>query len=100
VQILCKVSDVDDEEPLKVEVADGRAFAVFKWDGQFYCVDDLCSHGEASLAEGYVEDGEIVCPYHLGSFCIHSGEARKAPCHEPIGTYSVTVVDGVLTIDD
>jgi nitrite reductase/ring-hydroxylating ferredoxin subunit len=96
---LCKIADVPADEPLRVELSDGHMVAVYHWEGAFYCTDDLCSHGEASLADGYVEDGAIVCPYHMGSFCIRSGEPRAAPCSEPIAAYAVTVTDGELQIE-
>lgn len=96
---LCCPTDVPDDEPLLVELTDGHKVAVYRWEGAYYCTDDLCSHGEASLAEGYVEDGEIVCPFHLGSFCIKTGAARAAPCSEPIRAYRVTAKDDALYIE-
>lgn len=96
---VCSADDVPADEPLRVEFADGHAVAVYLWEGKFFCTDDLCSHGEASLAEGYVEDGQIFCPFHMGSFCISSGEPRAAPCSEPIRAYAVTVKDGMVLID-
>ncbi|MGD9711987.1 MAG: non-heme iron oxygenase ferredoxin subunit [Thermomicrobiales bacterium] len=98
-QTLCKADDVSEDEPLRVELPDGHAVAVYFWQGNYYCTDDVCSHGDASLAEGYIEDGEIVCPFHMGSFCISTGEARAAPCHEPITAYAVKLEDGMLMID-
>lgn len=98
-QILCKADDVPAEDPLRVELSDGHAVAVYRWDGQFFCTDDVCSHGDASLAEGYVEDGEIFCPFHLGSFCIKTGAPRKAPCSEPIKAYPVTQDGQMLVIE-
>lgn len=97
-QKLCRVDEVPEDEPLRVVLPDGRAVAVYKWQGAYYCTDDLCSHGEASLADGYVENGEIFCPYHMGSFCIATGEPRSAPCSQPIAAYDVRVEDGSLLI--
>lgn len=97
-QTLCRTEDVPEDEPLRVVLPDGHAVAVYRWEGAYYCTDDLCSHGEASLSEGYVEDGEIVCPFHMGSFCIRSGEPRTAPCSVPISAYLVTELGGELLI--
>ncbi|WP_411817211.1 non-heme iron oxygenase ferredoxin subunit [Hyphococcus sp. DH-69] len=96
--ILCRAEDVSDDEPLRVTLADGHAVTVYRWEDNFYCTDDLCTHGDASLAEGYVEDGAIICPFHLGSFCIKSGAPRAAPCSEPIAVYEVNERDGNLLI--
>lgn len=99
VQTLCRVEDVPADEPLRVVLANAHAVAVYRWEGRFYCTDDLCSHGEASLAEGYVEDGQIFCPFHMGSFCISTGEPRAAPCSMPIRAYAVTESGGELFIE-
>jgi len=99
VQALCRVEDVPADEPLRVVLPDDHAVAVYRWEGSYYCTDDLCSHGEASLAEGYVEGGQIFCPFHMGSFCISTGEPRAAPCSEPIRAYAVTERDGMLFIE-
>lgn len=96
---LCKAADVPADEPLRVVLDDGNAVAVYAWNGGYYCTDDLCSHGEASLAEGYVENGEIFCPFHMGSFCISTGEPRAAPCSVPINAYAVHERDGWLLIE-
>lgn len=98
VEILCKADDVPEDEPLRVVLADDHAVAVYRWEGGFFCTDDLCSHGEASLSEGYVEKGQIFCPFHMGSFCIRTGEPRAAPCSVAIRAYAVTESDGVLSI--
>ena len=98
VETLCRVEDVPADEPLRVVLEDDHAVAVYRWEGSFFCTDDLCTHGEASLAEGYVEDGQVFCPFHMGSFCISTGAPRAAPCSEPIRAYAVTEQDGVLFI--
>lgn len=99
VQELCRVEDVPADEPLRVVLPDDHAVAVYLWEGRYFCTDDLCSHGEASLAEGYVEGGQVFCPFHMGSFCISTGEPRAAPCSEPIRAYAVTERDGLLFIE-
>lgn len=99
VQTLCRAEEVPADEPLRVVFPDDHAVAVYRWEGGFYCTDDLCSHGEASLSEGYVEEGQIFCPFHMGSFCISTGAPRAAPCSEPIRAYAVTERDGVLLIE-
>ena len=32
------------------------------------CIKDLCPHRGASFRGGVIKDGEIVCPYHGGTF--------------------------------
>jgi nitrite reductase/ring-hydroxylating ferredoxin subunit len=96
---LCRVEAVEDGEALRVEVEGRPPLAVFHVDGNFYVTDDTCSHGDASLAEGYVENGQIECPWHSGRFCLKSGAALTFPAVEPIRVYQTLVREGEVFIE-
>jgi nitrite reductase/ring-hydroxylating ferredoxin subunit len=67
--------------------------------GGVFVVADTCTHGDASLSEGFVEGDAIECPFHAGLFCLRDGRATKEPAVEPIRTWPATVVDGQVCID-
>ena len=97
---VCGVSDVPEGEVIRAELDDGRAIAVYNRNGEFFATDDLCTHGEASLAEGEIEDGQIFCPFHMGSFDIRTGQACAAPCHVPIKTHQLKIMyNDVILVD-
>lgn len=97
---LCATADVAEGEVIRVDLEDGRALAVYHFEGAYYATDDLCTHGDASLSEGEIEDGVILCPFHMGSFDIRTGEAVASPCHIAIRTYQVERRgDAVFLID-
>jgi nitrite reductase/ring-hydroxylating ferredoxin subunit len=73
--------------------------ALFNADGEFYAIDDTCSHAESSLADGYVEDGTVECILHFAKFCIKTGAALTAPAVDPVRTYPVKVEDGTVWVD-
>ncbi len=52
---------------------DGRMIAVFHCDDGFFAIDDLCPHMGASLADGYLEDGAVACPWHAWRFSVRDG---------------------------
>ena len=94
---LCSTADVAVGTALKVET-EGLAVAVFNLDGEFYVIDDQCTHGPGSLSEGYI-DGDIVeCDFHNGAFNIRTGEVAAPPCMIPVRTYPTTVEDGKVVI--
>ncbi|WP_176593419.1 non-heme iron oxygenase ferredoxin subunit [Sphingobium sp. EM0848] len=95
---LCAVDELNEDEILRAELDNGHGIAVYLLDGEIFATDDLCTHGEASLAEGEIEDGKIVCPYHLGSFDIRTGAPCAAPCSIALKTYAVEIVDGAVHI--
>jgi nitrite reductase/ring-hydroxylating ferredoxin subunit len=95
---LCDAAEVEPDVPVQV-VLDGLAYAVFNLDGDYYVTADLCTHGPGSLADGFVMDNEIECPFHQGRFDIRTGKATAAPCTEALRIWTAHLVDGKLCID-
>ena len=95
---LCPASDVEPDTPVRA-LLDNLAYAVFSLNGQFYVTQDQCTHGPGSLAEGFVMDTEIECPFHQGRFDIRTGQPTAAPCTEALRIWTVHVVDGQICID-
>jgi nitrite reductase/ring-hydroxylating ferredoxin subunit len=60
---------------------------------RYFALSDECSHGQASLSEGWVEDDLIICPMHSGGFALATGEPELLPCMDPVKRYDV-VRDG------
>ena len=94
-----ETSELAEGTVREVAVEGYPRIAVYNLGGEFYATDDLCTHGNASLAEGDIEDDEIICPFHEGSFNIRTGEPVGPPCLVPIRTYPVDVVDGTIHLE-
>lgn len=90
--------DVQEGEAIVVQVA-GEPVALFKLDGNFYATHDRCTHGRASLAEGFVEDGCVECPLHEGRFDIRTGAALSGPVRHAVRTYAVKVEHERVSIE-
>lgn len=97
---LCDADGVGENEVVKVEVAGRAAVAVSRSGGKYFVCDDVCPHAEASLAEGYVEDGRIICPVHFAEFDLGSGQVHNPPlgCGN-LRFYPVTIVDDAVFAD-
>jgi nitrite reductase/ring-hydroxylating ferredoxin subunit len=89
---LCSTADIAPGSAIKVETGD-LSLAVYNVDGEFFCTDDLCTHGPGSLSEGYIDGDVVECNFHNGQFNIKTGEVVSPPCMIPIKTYK-TVVQG------
>lgn len=96
---ICEASEVTPGYPKRVELARLPPLAIFNLDGEFFVTDDTCTHGEASLCDGYVDGEKIECPWHGGIFCIRTGDALEFPVVEPIAVYKVKVFDGAVHIE-
>ena len=95
---VAKVSEIDPGQAKAVFV-DGRAIAVVNLDGEFYAIDDTCTHAEASLAEGDVDGEEIECPLHFARFNIKTGEVTAPPAGAGLTTYAVRVTGEDIEIE-
>jgi 3-phenylpropionate/trans-cinnamate dioxygenase ferredoxin component len=62
---------------------------LYRSEGEFFATDNRCTHAEALMSEGYLEDGCIECPLHQARFDIRTGAALCAPATEPLRTYPV-----------
>ncbi len=95
---LCSADDISDGEPKRVLIDNFPPLAVYNVAGKFFVTDDTCTHGMASLTEGYQEGDQIECPFHGGAFDIKTGEPTAFPCSDPIKTYPVVEQDGDIYI--
>lgn len=96
---LCPVADVKNGEPVSVFLEQLPALAVYNVDGDIFVTDNMCTHGNAMLTDGYQDGGIIECPFHGGSFDIATGAAKAFPCQVAIKTYTVTIEDEWVCID-
>ncbi|MCZ2496078.1 Rieske 2Fe-2S domain-containing protein [Xylophilus sp. Kf1] len=95
------VGEPDDfsEEAAWPVVAGGKAIAMFRQGDEIFALHDLCTHGAAQLSDGWVEDGQVECPLHQGTFDLRTGAACKAPCVEPVRTFAVRLVAGRVEVE-
>ncbi|WP_412542901.1 bifunctional 3-phenylpropionate/cinnamic acid dioxygenase ferredoxin subunit [Longispora sp. K20-0274] len=94
---VCGVEEVREGRSLWVSAADAgwsEPVAVFCEGGEFFALDDTCTHEEASLSEGFVEDGCVECPLHASRFSLRTGEVVADPATRPVRAHLVEVRDG------
>ncbi|KFK97494.1 MULTISPECIES: 3-phenylpropionate/cinnamic acid dioxygenase ferredoxin subunit [unclassified Serratia (in: enterobacteria)] len=94
----CFAEELPEGEALRLNT--DPVIALFHVGGEYYALNDRCSHGNASMSEGYIDDDATVeCPLHATSFCLKTGKALCLPATIPLQTYPVSVVDGAVFID-
>lgn len=96
-QLACSASEVPDGGMQLVEV-DDRLLIVFNVKGDFYCIDDVCTHDGGPLSEGEIEGCQIACPRHGAKFDIRNGAALTMPATQPTGSHQVKLDSGNIYV--
>lgn len=78
---------------------DGLMVVVVNLGGEFYCVEDVCTHDGGPLGEGALDDGQLICPRHGARFDVRTGDALTLPAFEPVPIYQVKVENGDLLVE-
>lgn len=89
----CGVADLPEEGTLRVELEGVPALCLASHAGCVYAFVDECSHGQARLSEGEIDEGEIECYLHGGRFDLGTGKPSCLPAMDPLRTFR-TVVQG------
>jgi len=87
---VAKTTDLSDPGQMLAEV-DDRIVVLFKVDGQYFCIDDICTHDGGPLSEGRLDDHTIACPRHGAKFDIRNGKALTMPATVDTAAHEVKV---------
>lgn len=79
---------------------DGTDIAIFKIEGAFYAIEDVCSHDGAEIASGTLEGDEIICPRHGARFCVKTGAVKSPPAYEDIACFPLRIENGKVQVRD
>ena len=74
-------------------VTDGAdlRIALCNVDGQYYAIEDVCTHDGGPLDQGQLEGAEIGCPRHGARFDVRTGAVTQMPAAMPLQTYPVKI---------
>ncbi len=94
-----KKSELASGEKKTVVVA-GKHLMIANIGGEFFAIDDACTHVGCSLGtEGSLSGSTITCGCHRGQFNVTNGKVLKAPPVKDVQTYTVKVEgDNVLVL--
>jgi 3-phenylpropionate/trans-cinnamate dioxygenase ferredoxin component len=79
---------------------EGTNIAVFKIEGAFYAIEDVCTHDGAEIASGKLEGDEIICPRHGARFCVKTGEVKSPPAYENIACFPLRIENGKVQVKE
>ncbi|WP_432483656.1 Rieske (2Fe-2S) protein [Kineococcus esterisolvens] len=90
----------------EIPVGEGRAFAVGETQvavfrhrsGRVSAVQAACPHAGGPLADGQIDERVVVCPLHLNTFDLRTGESTSG--QPPLTVHPCSVgPDGRVTVE-
>jgi 3-phenylpropionate/trans-cinnamate dioxygenase ferredoxin subunit len=76
---VAQITDIDRKNVIEA-VLNGFSLLLYRDEnGRFFCMRNSCTHDNAALFGGAVEDGTIACPKHGSKFDLKTGEALTMP---------------------
>jgi 3-phenylpropionate/trans-cinnamate dioxygenase ferredoxin component len=90
-------ADLHDGEAISIPVG-RRMIAVVRSGGEYFAIEDVCTHDGAELTGGDVEGTEIICPRHGARFCLRTGQALSPPAYEPVRVFETKISEGRLWV--
>jgi nitrite reductase/ring-hydroxylating ferredoxin subunit len=100
----CNKSDVPPGG-LKFVNAGGKDFVIANVDGNFYALENWCTHEQGNLSEGELNKTVLTCPEHGAQFDITTGKVLGGPDGGPANMISpekickVTIQGNDIMID-
>ncbi len=96
-----KVAKSDEVQPGQAVLVNiqGKRIAVFNLDGEFFALDNTCTHRGGPLAEGTIAGYEVICPWHGATYDIRTGEVLAPPALRGVARYGVRVTGTDIEVE-
>jgi 3-phenylpropionate/trans-cinnamate dioxygenase ferredoxin subunit len=78
---------------------DGQRIALANVDGEYYAIDDVCTHDGGPLGEGELIGEQVECPRHGARFDVRTGKAMTLPAIFPVKSYPVRIEGDEIQIE-
>jgi len=94
---VAKTADLPPGERMVVEIG-RRWIVIFNVDGEYYAIDDTCTHEEFPLSEGTLDGHAIECAKHGACFDVRTGKVLAPPAFVDVKTFPVRVENDDIQI--
>ena len=95
---VCSRGDLPAGEGRRIEIGND-AIALFNVDGEFFAIEDECSHSHWSLSDGYLDGDRVECTLHMAKFCVRTGQACSLPATEAVMVFPVQINGDDVLVD-
>ncbi|MCP4724644.1 MAG: non-heme iron oxygenase ferredoxin subunit [bacterium] len=84
---------------VKIYAYEDISIAICNVNGNFYAIENVCSHDEGPIGDGKLIGKNIECPRHGAQFDVTTGEITRMPAYGPIQTFPVKIEENKILIE-
>ena len=96
---VCKTTQISIGQMKKISV-DGKDIVIVNIGGNYFAINDTCTHAGASLSEGKIENSTIMCDWHGAQFDCKNGKLIKFPAKiDDLEVYNVVVEEDNILVE-
>ena len=95
---VCESDDVPPNSNKAFQIED-TSILICNADGEFYAVENCCTHQATPLEGGRIRRGHISCPLHGVMFELTSGVPKGTLTRKALKTFPVRNEGGVVRVD-
>ena len=83
----------------KIVEVDGIPVVLINTNGEYFALEDVCTHDGGPLGEGPLQGHRLICPRHGAAFDVRNGAALKMPAVDAVPTYAVRIQGDEILIE-
>ena len=87
---VCNTNEISDNQIFSFD-HDGDKIMLVKKDGKIFALDRICTHADADLSTGILNESGITCPLHLSVFNLENGIPQNPPAEESLKMYNLKI---------
>jgi NADPH-dependent 2,4-dienoyl-CoA reductase/sulfur reductase-like enzyme/nitrite reductase/ring-hydroxylating ferredoxin subunit len=95
---VCQTHELSNGDLRRVYVGDTPVLLARSGD-DFYALGAVCSHAGAPLDQGLMHDGQIICPWHMASFAVQTGQQCEPPGLDGLTQYPLIVDQDTIIVE-
>jgi 3-phenylpropionate/trans-cinnamate dioxygenase ferredoxin component len=95
---MARAADIPEGE-IRAFESSGTGVLICRVEGQLYALEDVCTHDDGPLGDGFLEGHEIECPRHGARFDVRTGAVCRMPAAAPVTSLPLKVEEGEVFVE-
>ena len=94
-----RTTDIISGQMKKISI-DENEIVIININGDYFAIDDTCTHAGGSISEGKLDDSTIICDWHGAQFDCKNGKLLKFPAKiNDLKSYKIVIESDKIFVE-